>query len=228
MKFQRIKDMICGALIASMVLCSGTVAFAKVANMSIPVMYNNIKIMVNGEKLSTSKEPFIYDGTTYLPVRAVAEAVGMDVKWDGVTQTVTLSGGAATTTEKEEDTGLFGTSEKKKASVKGAAVKITCTDVRENRSYGGGFEMDFSFENTSSMHYTVTFDEFKVNGKTIDAFVYADCLDDRTTYETVSVWEKELKEAGITKVEEISMVFEVSNYDDWQDDTLTREMVLEF
>ena len=28
MKFQRLKDMVCGAVIASMVLCSGTVAFA--------------------------------------------------------------------------------------------------------------------------------------------------------------------------------------------------------
>jgi len=28
-------------------------------------------------------EPFIYNGTTYLPVRAVANAFGKDVKWDG-------------------------------------------------------------------------------------------------------------------------------------------------
>ena len=37
------------------------------------------------------KEPFIYDGTTYLPVRAVGEAVGKTVGWDGKTNTVTLS-----------------------------------------------------------------------------------------------------------------------------------------
>lgn len=94
MKFQRIKDMVCGALIASLVLCSGTVAFAKVANMNIPVSYNNIKVVVNGKQLSTSKEPFTYEGTTYLPIRAVAEAVGMDVGWNGETKTVTLSGGS--------------------------------------------------------------------------------------------------------------------------------------
>ncbi len=90
MKFQRIRDMICGALIASLVLCSGTVAFAKVANMTIPVSYNNIKVVVDGKQLSTSKEPFTYEGTTYLPIRAVAEAVGKDVTWDGTTKTVYL------------------------------------------------------------------------------------------------------------------------------------------
>lgn len=90
MKFQRLKDMIFGAVVASMVLCSGTVAFAKVANTSIPVSFSNIKIIVDGKQLSTSKEPFTYNGTTYLPVRAVAEAVGKDVTWDGTTKTVYL------------------------------------------------------------------------------------------------------------------------------------------
>lgn len=88
MKFQRLRDMIFGAVIASMVLCSGTMAFAKVANMSIPVSFNNIKIVVDGQQISTSKEPFTYEGATYLPVRAVAEAVGKDVSWDGATKTV--------------------------------------------------------------------------------------------------------------------------------------------
>ncbi len=90
MKFQRLKDMIFGAVVASMVLGSGTVAFAKVANMNIPVSFSNIKIMIDGKQLNTSKEPFTYNGTTYLPVRAVAEAVGKDVTWDGATKTVYL------------------------------------------------------------------------------------------------------------------------------------------
>lgn len=90
MKFQRLRDMIFGAVVASMVLGSGTVAFAKVANMNIPVSFSNIKIMIDGKQLNTSKEPFTYNGTTYLPVRAVAEAVGKDVTWDGATKTVYL------------------------------------------------------------------------------------------------------------------------------------------
>ena len=56
--------------------------------------YNNIKIMLNGKELApkdangNAVEPFIIDGTTYLPVRGVASALGLDVSWDGATQTV--------------------------------------------------------------------------------------------------------------------------------------------
>ena len=99
MKFQRLKDMIFGAVVASMVLGSGTVAFAKVANTSIPVSFSNIKIMIDGKQLNTSKEPFTYNGTTYLPVRAVAEAVGKDVTWDGATKTVYLGEKPQNTTQ---------------------------------------------------------------------------------------------------------------------------------
>lgn len=62
---------------------------------SLQVYYNNIKVMVDGSpanlgKDSTGKanEAFIYNGTTYLPIRAVSEALGEDVSWDGKTSTV--------------------------------------------------------------------------------------------------------------------------------------------
>ena len=76
MKFQRIKDVCLGATVAALVMGAAPAAYAKVANMDIPVMFSNIKIVVDGKELKTDKEPFIYEGTTYLPVRAVGEAVG--------------------------------------------------------------------------------------------------------------------------------------------------------
>lgn len=66
--------------------------------------YRDIKITLNGAAVDSkdangkSVEPFIMDGTTYLPVRAVAEALGLDVKWDSATSTVAL-------TEPEADDG---------------------------------------------------------------------------------------------------------------------------
>lgn len=98
MKLRRVKGALCGALVAGIVLSTSPVAFAKAANYNIPVTYNNIKIVVDGKQLTTSAEPFIYEGVTYLPVRAVAEAVGKEVYWDGNTNTVTL-GKASTTTD---------------------------------------------------------------------------------------------------------------------------------
>lgn len=90
MKYHKLKDMALGAIVATLIVGVAPTAFAKVSKMNIPVSFNNIKVVIDGEELKTDKEPFTYEGTTYLPVRAVAEAVGKDVKWDSATQTVTL------------------------------------------------------------------------------------------------------------------------------------------
>ena len=56
--------------------------------------FNGISLVVDGEKVSITDstgaptEPFIINGTTYLPVGNVAKLVGYDVAWDGKTQTV--------------------------------------------------------------------------------------------------------------------------------------------
>ena len=44
---------------------------------------------VNGTEVSV----FLYNGTTYVPVRAICEAMGLDVSFDSVTRTVKLSAG---------------------------------------------------------------------------------------------------------------------------------------
>ena len=61
---------------------------------TIDVTYSDIKIYVDGKLAAlkdvtgTTVEPFIYNGTTYLPVRAVSEALGKEVGWDGETSSV--------------------------------------------------------------------------------------------------------------------------------------------
>lgn len=74
--------------------------FGKSTHETIKVLYNNIKLVVNGQTIKFGKdsagktiEPFIYNGTTYLPVRAVGEALGKEVDWDGKNQTVYVGEG---------------------------------------------------------------------------------------------------------------------------------------
>ncbi len=48
---------------------------------AIDVKFNDIKIVVNGNKISADN--ILYKGTTYVPIRAVAESMGKKVAWDG-------------------------------------------------------------------------------------------------------------------------------------------------
>lgn len=104
MKYQRLKDMVLGGMVAILIVGAVPNAFAKVSKMNIPVSFNNIKVVIDGQELKTDKEPFTYEGTTYLPVRAVAEAVGKDVRWDSKTQTVTLGFGSEIANKSEVKT----------------------------------------------------------------------------------------------------------------------------
>jgi Copper amine oxidase N-terminal domain. len=59
--------------------------------------FRDIKITLNSTAIIPKDtdgnvvEPFIIEGTTYLPVRAVSSALGLDVKWDESTSTVILT-----------------------------------------------------------------------------------------------------------------------------------------
>lgn len=59
-----------------------TVAYATNATKTIQAAYMNIKLVIDGVPVTpkdsngTTVEPFIYNGTTYLPVRAVGGSAG--------------------------------------------------------------------------------------------------------------------------------------------------------
>ena len=78
------------SLLGAMVLGTCPVS-AEDGTREISAAFRDIKIIVDGKQLSTPAEPFFYNGTTYLPVRAVGEAVGKEVAWDNDTKTVTLT-----------------------------------------------------------------------------------------------------------------------------------------
>ena len=89
---KRIQGVVAGLL--SGLLLANTMAFAKQISEKAEVFYNNIKIYINGGEIVPKDvngnivEPFIMNGTTYLPVRAISNALGKDVEWDGSTQSV--------------------------------------------------------------------------------------------------------------------------------------------
>lgn len=235
MKFQRMKDVCLGATVAALVMGAAPAAYAKVANMDIPVMFNNIKIVVDGKELKTDKEPFIYEGTTYLPVRAVGEAVGKNVTWDADSKTVILGETEQKEQEKEPEQPEETTSDDdsrlgklaSKPSTNVNNMKIQCTGVRESAGYIDGIEVDFKFTNNSDFEQTVWLDSLKVNNKDVEGSLYTKILGDRSETDRLTIEDSDLKSAGIDKIYNISVVFRVYNHDDW-DDVTTNEMIMNF
>ena len=91
------RSFLAGMLTMLMIFALVGTASATVAKVTKDVTYNNISVTLDGKKLDLrdakgkSVEPFLSEGTNYLPVRAVAEALGLDVDWDGASSTVILT-----------------------------------------------------------------------------------------------------------------------------------------
>lgn len=51
------------------------------------------KIYINNSEVQTSKEPFVYNNTTYVPLRFISESLGYDVQWDKTSASVKIGKG---------------------------------------------------------------------------------------------------------------------------------------
>jgi hypothetical protein len=90
----RLKGFAVGFIVAALLFGAAAVAFASVGTYPLTASFADIRIFVDNKQVDprdvsgASVEPFIINGTTYLPVRAVAEALGMEVRWDNTAKSV--------------------------------------------------------------------------------------------------------------------------------------------
>jgi foldase protein PrsA len=90
----KVKGLIIGLSIGSLI--AGSAAYASATQ--IEVVFKNIKYMFDGvEKKSTQGQGFVYNNTTYVPLRFVSEALGKKVQWDEKNQTIWFGDKTATT-----------------------------------------------------------------------------------------------------------------------------------
>ena len=91
---KEVKSLIAGLVIGS-VMTSGFV-YAKSRTEMIEVTYDNIKVYKDNvlcevkDANGSTVEPFIYNGTTFMPVRGTAQLADMQVTWDGNSKSVYL------------------------------------------------------------------------------------------------------------------------------------------
>lgn len=91
------KSFAAGMLTMALILALGipTLAAGNIKTLQ-NVTVGGIHIVIDGQELHPTDvngnpvDPLVYNGTTYLPIRAVANALGKAVSWDGPTYTVYL------------------------------------------------------------------------------------------------------------------------------------------
>lgn len=85
-----------GMIVLTLILVSTTV-FAS----GFEDYISAVKLLLNGQELDQAV--VVYNGTSYLPVRAISEALGLTVGWDGETETISLESGENEAMKELED-----------------------------------------------------------------------------------------------------------------------------
>jgi hypothetical protein len=96
-------------LALALIIAVSLTAYASNGEIKATLFYKDIKMTLDGATITPRDadgkvvEPFIYNGTTYLPARAVCNALGKDVEWDATTNTIKIitpnSGGSTSSGE---------------------------------------------------------------------------------------------------------------------------------
>lgn len=168
--------------VAATLMLMGVFAVADEVYESISVIYNDIKIEIDGESFIATNvngeivEPFIYEGTTYLPVRAIATAFDKDVAWDEETYTVSLTSKKTDETQtgetdgKEENT-LF--KAEQFAGVWYANISGMLADLGVPETIMKDYDIYATYEFREDGTYSITMDEKEIDTLVDASFVYA-------------------------------------------------------
>lgn len=179
-------------MLAGILLCStATVALASSGSKSITAVYRDIKVSVNNTLASLTDangnpvEPFIYNGTTYLPVRAVATALGQQVSWDAATSTVYIGNQPGTSNANSTTSN----------SVIYEANGIRVTYMGHKRAqYVAGDQYEYKIENMNNEEFFINYDNGKIDNVKAYVGIYDTVPANSVAYSTVSIWDSELKD----------------------------------
>jgi hypothetical protein len=81
---KRVKVFIAGVVLGALLM-----TVSPVLAETVDIAFNAMHITVNGK--SVVADNFLYNGTTYVPLRAIAEMLGLDVSYDASTNTAAIN-----------------------------------------------------------------------------------------------------------------------------------------
>ena len=145
---------------AALTLLAGMLAvptLASTGSRTARLDYQNMKVTLDGQVLNLTDstgapvEPFTINGTTYLPLATIGRVLGLDVSWDGSTNTVVLSTGTTSagggTSVTDGSRNYIGAQQAKSIALNHAGVSASSASfVRTQLDYEDGrrvYEVEF-------------------------------------------------------------------------------------
>lgn len=104
LKFRRCAPRI-GLLMLAVAACLSFPVLAQSTVSPVSITYSELRMVVDGRTIvpkdanGNPAEPFMYQNTTYLPLRALANALHLDVAWDPATSAIRLTSDASISAE---------------------------------------------------------------------------------------------------------------------------------
>ena len=183
-------------LIVIAVLCLNAIcAYATVGTRTAELLYENIKIVLDGKELVPADangnpvEPFVIDGTTYLPVRGISSALGLNVGWNDQTKTVELSTPGVFT-------GAIKVYEDEKVLIEYAGCTAEKLYSWAEDVY---YYANFNVKNKTDVELTFQADALSFNGLSFNNFMGSDSIAPQSTGKVRFYTDTQLPTSGINK-----------------------------
>ena len=199
----KLKGIVLGIVIGVMLVPT---AFAAIGTVTKDLSYDDIKISLNGEIIEPKDangnkiEPFIIEGTTYLPVRAVGDALGLNVEWEATSKTVLLmdSSKSVSTTGK--------------VVYEKGGIKITYVGIKQEDSF---IDFKFLIENNASNGITVQTRDESINGYMMSGIMSEDVQPGKKANGALTYYNSMLEENGIDNIDELEFSFHIFDEETW-------------
>lgn len=154
------KSFVSGVLVSTVVLVPA-LTFAS-NSQSIDVIFGKIKLIVNGKTLN--KDTLLYNGTTYLPIRAVGEALGASVDYDATKYQATL------TTSQSQSSDPQSTYWANKVYIVATKGNIDANKLIISNVTSSNFNYEFKKDDTSIIKGTATISGYSATSKVSDIY----------------------------------------------------------
>ncbi len=164
MRKHSLRDMLTGAVAMALVMALVSPAVAAVTGKTIEVL-TGVEIYVDGIPMNPTDangnpvETFVYKGTTYVPLRAVSESLGKNVKYDGSAKRVYIGEAPGQKQYLLTVCPPYQTS--------GVNMPATITMAGEKYANGMKISWGYALFNLNGQYNTLSFDVGHIDGETM-------------------------------------------------------------